>query len=498
MSKGPIMFDKATGKLGNMVLSINHGAQLARAYNSTNSSKGSGASYAQRYTRVRLTNLIAFYRVLDDYFKKAFQLKRRELSDYNAFISANMSFSPVYLTKEIFENGGCVIGPYSISRGSLTEVNCSFIEGQAITDISLAGDDTFIGPTTTIQQLSRALIAGNKHLRHGDMLTFVKFDERERTIISESGQILVPTLETSFVQFTLNSANTDAIPSDVLELLSGESMQTDALALNFSGAGIACTISRRASGSLLVSPTIVALGSVSLYHNYTGSAALEAACISYGYEGAELLSPATTASENTSAAVISSVTYGTEEVSNGGSYVVGNTLKISGTNLSSSAVTVWWSDGNNHANYIATSASSAEMTFTLTAAGTIVIYLNGVTYYTFTMTGTTGITVSKVTFNGTSYSGIAQGVKAAASTSQTGVVDLSFAAAQSTAPTYAVTGATLTSYAWNWLDDSKKSGEATFVLKLPSSGNFTLTIAGQVVIAGYVYTPSSSDDDELV
>ena len=75
---------------------------------------------AQMKQRVKLASLVNFYRSMRQWAKVgAFSNKKQSWSDYNAFVSANISTTPAYLTKQQAQAGCSVVAPYIISRGVL-------------------------------------------------------------------------------------------------------------------------------------------------------------------------------------------------------------------------------------------------------------------------------------------------------------------------------------------------------------------------------------------
>ena len=87
--------------------------------------------------RMQWGNLAAVYRQFHATLKKAYE-DATNMSVYNAFVQANMKMVEVYITKQMRLNGGSVLAPYQISRGTLDSI---YFERNAanrlVTDISL-------------------------------------------------------------------------------------------------------------------------------------------------------------------------------------------------------------------------------------------------------------------------------------------------------------------------------------------------------------------------
>ena len=131
----------------------------------------------QMDNRVKMSNCVAIYRANAEWMKKyAFEVKKNFWSVYNAFMSANLSANDVLLAKSDVEAGAAVAAPYTMTKGSLPSVNVEYNSAEEYfsTDIytgslNIAHNDT----TTTVADLSAALLANNNGLQEGDQLSFI-------------------------------------------------------------------------------------------------------------------------------------------------------------------------------------------------------------------------------------------------------------------------------------------------------------------------------------
>lgn len=337
MSTGPIMFNKAQGKLGNMVLAISKGQQIARAYAETNNTGGSKASYGQRFQRVKLPNLVNTYRVLKDFFRDAFQFKAPLVSDYNKFASYNLPYTPIYLPKEIAQRGASVIAPYLVTRGTLPQVSLSDGGSKIIWDASLDFLQTNVSANTKISELSTAFIRGNLHLQAGDMITFLYLYERSILIPTEEGEIDYPEIIYEYRQFHLDPNDNNKVPSWVVDIMGGTSMKATDIRLANWMQGLAVIISRNERGKLLLSTSsIIVIGDYYM-NKYSGPDAMATAMQSYGYRDAFLLesqpdvepTPETPVSTITYSSIILYPSAEPKEIS----YIPSTKVTIKGTNL---------------------------------------------------------------------------------------------------------------------------------------------------------------------
>lgn len=155
--------------VGEVVLYKLKGQQIMR---SKASQVNNPRTSAQMARRVKLANLVNFYRANREWMKKAFETKEQKQSDYNAFIGRNFNSSPVYLTKEEANQGTTIIAPYVVTRGSLVPYSFTTSMGLIISDL-FVGNDFTLGNDTTISEFSQAIIDNNENDRQGDQLSVV-------------------------------------------------------------------------------------------------------------------------------------------------------------------------------------------------------------------------------------------------------------------------------------------------------------------------------------
>lgn len=104
------------GKLGEQVFMRTGGEQRARTYLKAISNPRTKSQMSQR---VKLANLVGFYRILRPILGDSFLRRATNQSSYNAFVKANLASSHVYLTKEQASSGYVVTAPYTITDGTL-------------------------------------------------------------------------------------------------------------------------------------------------------------------------------------------------------------------------------------------------------------------------------------------------------------------------------------------------------------------------------------------
>ena len=76
----------------------------------------------QMNIRAQWANLGAIYKQFDAMLRKGFEELPPSMNVYNAFIQANLGVVRVYITKTMRLNGGAILAPYQITRGSLPSI----------------------------------------------------------------------------------------------------------------------------------------------------------------------------------------------------------------------------------------------------------------------------------------------------------------------------------------------------------------------------------------
>lgn len=132
MSKGSLFFGRASGKLGQIVLSNVKGQQIARAWQPK---VANPRTSVQQIQRAKFANAVKFYkRATQNLFKFAYEDKRKTESDYNAFMRHNVENSLV-LDRKSYDNPNYpALGYWYISAGSLGEFMCQTYDSRTVSD----------------------------------------------------------------------------------------------------------------------------------------------------------------------------------------------------------------------------------------------------------------------------------------------------------------------------------------------------------------------------
>ena len=230
---------------------------------------------AQMQMRTQWGNLAGVFRQFNRTLKRGFEGLNGRMSDFNAFLQANIGVVKVYVGKTVLLNGGSVLAPYQITRGSLPSVAMRLGDGNVlVSDISLGG--LAITATTTVADFSNALIACNDDYEAGDQLTFFY---GQQTTDNVTG---VPRAKVSGFKVMLDPQDTMPL-WDVVSPL-GFSSADGCLAMNdgISDAAAVWVHSREdGAGGVRVSTQFMYVDS-GILDKYQGSEAMKDAADSYG------------------------------------------------------------------------------------------------------------------------------------------------------------------------------------------------------------------------
>lgn len=167
MSKGSSYWGTATGRIGNTVVRVRKGVRVESAYqpNVTNP-----RSRGQVVQRGKFSDAVGFYkRAMANFFKMAFEDKKTNETDFNAFMRHNVRRAYLYSRQMVTGGEGALpyIGKWLLTYGSLysPEANSS---ASGITFPLLAGatEDTLGGSFSSWIQ--------EGIVQEGDILTIVR------------------------------------------------------------------------------------------------------------------------------------------------------------------------------------------------------------------------------------------------------------------------------------------------------------------------------------
>lgn len=164
MAKGNMFIGNGSGKVGNLVVATRAGEQITRVYQPR---VANPKSYQQMLQRAKFANAVKFYKkAVQNFFKFAFEDKKKAESDYNAFMRHNIMNSPLLVKGNVDDAYFPALGRWQMSSGSLPN---AFNMDPDDTDFSFLNNG--IKANATIGDISSALLGQGFHT--GDIVTFV-------------------------------------------------------------------------------------------------------------------------------------------------------------------------------------------------------------------------------------------------------------------------------------------------------------------------------------
>lgn len=165
MAKGNMFIGNGSGKVGNLVVATRAGEQITRVYQPR---VANPKSYQQMLQRAKFANAVKFYKkAVQNFFKFAFEDKKKAESDYNAFMRHNVMNSTLLVKGNVDDSYFPALGRWQMSSGSLP--NAFDIERKDYDGFSFVNDG--IKASATIGDISSALLGQGFHT--GDIVTFV-------------------------------------------------------------------------------------------------------------------------------------------------------------------------------------------------------------------------------------------------------------------------------------------------------------------------------------
>lgn len=275
-----------TKKLGGSVIYQAMGQTRQRALASSVSNP---RTQAQMNQRVKWANLVNLYRANSSWMKYAFETKKASQSDYNKFMSLNVTNSNIFLPKNIAAAGGAVVQSYLITQGSLPSIETTFDAASNWWATNIYLGDSYIFSTPTVAAFTRALLDNNPAMREGDQLSFIRMTQMTN---SDNGAPYVIVRKYELVLSLTNQASVwDYLPNNYID--SSEASTNSQLIVQNSGVagGFVLVLSRTIGGKTFVSSQrIIVANNDALITAYSSAAALQAAIDSYGSSDEAFLS----------------------------------------------------------------------------------------------------------------------------------------------------------------------------------------------------------------
>ena len=165
MAKGNMFIGNGSGKVGNLVVATRAGEQITRVYQPR---VANPKSYQQMLQRAKFANAVKFYKkAVQNFFKFAFEDKKKSESDYNAFMRHNVMNSALLIKGHVDDPYFPALGRWAMSSGSLP--NAFSIKNVEASGFAFVSEG--MKTNATIGDISSVLIGQGFHT--GDIVTFV-------------------------------------------------------------------------------------------------------------------------------------------------------------------------------------------------------------------------------------------------------------------------------------------------------------------------------------
>lgn len=176
MAKGSLFVGSGSGKVGNLVLANTKSGQVTRVYQPNVSNP---KTYAQMLQRAKFADAVKFFKqATEGFFKFAFEDRKSNESDYNAFMRHNIK-NALPLSRELYQNVSvpALGNVFAMASGRLSNpLTLSFATKAAAVENGPADDLSISLPgaaaAATIGAVSKVLIDAG--LQAGDIITIVR------------------------------------------------------------------------------------------------------------------------------------------------------------------------------------------------------------------------------------------------------------------------------------------------------------------------------------
>lgn len=251
---------------------------------------------SQMGQRVKWANLVNLYRANRAWMKYAYETKKSNQSEYNKFMSLNVTDSRIYLTKPIANAGGCVVDSYIITQGSLLSIE--FVptsNGYFRSNIEI--DNSANLHTISVKEFSDMVVRLNPAIRYGDQLSFIRMTQMTN---ASTGVPYVVVREYEVIIDTNNLLPlSNYLPMDLITTWGGDPTYLAVGTADGRSGGFAMILSRTISGKTYVSSQRVIPVAMDAYiEAFSSQGALQAAIDSYGVSDDAFLSSTYASQDN--------------------------------------------------------------------------------------------------------------------------------------------------------------------------------------------------------
>ena len=207
MAKGNMLLGMSRGSVGDVTFYRSGGSQRARA---RNRKPANPMTVRQQTQRAKFANAVKFHKqVTSNFFRFAYEDKKTNESDYNAFMRHNVGNSGFIGAKASKIASWPALGLWEVTAGSLPDIEVT----TAAQGTSFMADLGVAGNITTVGALSSALIALGDTWREGDILTVLLYRATAAGSLPTVDTDTAHVASSSYLQIVLNSSDTTTLAS---------------------------------------------------------------------------------------------------------------------------------------------------------------------------------------------------------------------------------------------------------------------------------------------
>ena len=243
---------------------------------------------AQMEQRVRWANCVAFYRANSSWMKYAYESKKAYQSEYNKFMSLNVTGNKIYLTKQAAAAGACVVDSYVMTQGSLPSIKYTLGQASISTNI-FVNSDSSLTPASTVAEWSAQILANNPGVQEGDQISIIRYTQ----MVNEATGFPYVIVRKYEVIMSLSSPQpmSNYWPADFFSVGAADNKRFVAITNTGNSGGLLMALSRTISGRTLVSTqSILPVNNSATINSWSSANALNRAINSYGESDEAFLS----------------------------------------------------------------------------------------------------------------------------------------------------------------------------------------------------------------
>lgn len=263
MAKGNMLLGYSRGSVGDVTFYRSGGSQRSRA---RNRNPNNPKTEKQQTQRSRFANAVKFYKqVTTNFFRFAYEDKKVNESDYNAFMRHNTLRSGFIGARASKITSWPALGEWEVTNGSLPEIFSVDVGENPKFAFNIGATSSAI---TTVGALSAALIAQGDTWREGDIVTVLLYSATAAASLPTVDTDTAHVASSAFMQFILDSNDTTTFDTFIATIngfdigisITGNGLEVGTSDPSFADSWASdlyqCAVihSRNTAGGLLVSP----------------------------------------------------------------------------------------------------------------------------------------------------------------------------------------------------------------------------------------------------